>query len=91
MRPMSSSGRKRVTNRWHKAYGNLRGADVLRERFRVGLELDIGLHSDLEAVFSVLGDCAVPYRRENNNRGRDVVEPDRAGKAHGVKALKSRN
>jgi len=76
-----------VVTRWHKADGKLLGLAELREHFRLGLELAPALHFDLEEVFSAPSGYAVLYRRENNNRVLDVVELDRDGKAHRVKAL----
>jgi hypothetical protein len=76
-----------VVGRWQKVDGKLVGLAELREHFRLGLELAVGLHFEIEDVFSVPSGYAVLYRRENGNRVIDVVELDGDGKARRVKAF----
>jgi hypothetical protein len=75
-----------VVRRWNRPDGILRGADELREHFRVGLEIAPTLHFQLEEVFTAPSGYAALYRRDNGNRVLDVVELDGSSKAVSVKA-----
>jgi ketosteroid isomerase-like protein len=76
-----------VVRRWSRPDGILRGADELREHFRMGLEMAPTLHFELEEVFTAPSGYAALYRRDNGNRVLDVVELDSSSKATNVKAL----
>jgi hypothetical protein len=76
-----------VVRRWNRPDGILRGADELREHFRMGLEVAPTLHFELEEVFSAPSGYAALYRRDNGNRVLDVVELNSSSKAATVKAF----
>jgi ketosteroid isomerase-like protein len=76
-----------VVRRWNRPDGVLRGADELREHFRMGLERAPTLHFELEDVFTVPSGYAALYRRDNGNRVLDVVELDSSSQAVAVKAF----
>jgi hypothetical protein len=75
-----------VVSRWNRPDGILRGADELREHFRMGLENAPALHFELEDVFTAPSRYAALYRRDNGNWVLDVVELDGSLKAFSVKA-----
>jgi ketosteroid isomerase-like protein len=76
-----------VVRRWNRPDGILRGADELREHFRMGLERAPKLHFELEEVFTAPSGYAALYRRDNGNRVLDVVELDSTSRATKVKAF----
>jgi ketosteroid isomerase-like protein len=76
-----------VVRRWNRPDGVLRGADELREHFRMGLEKAPTLHFELEEVFTAPSGYAALYRRDNGNRVLDVVELDSSSLAVAVKAF----
>src|SRR6266478_1979161 len=76
-----------VVRRWSRPDGILRGADELREHFRMGLEIAPTLRFELEEVFTAPSGYAALYRRDNGNRVLDVVELNSSSKAVAVKAF----
>jgi hypothetical protein len=53
----------------------------------MGLEIAPSLHFELEEEFTVPGEYAALYRRDNGNRVLDVVELEGSRKAVSVKAF----
>jgi hypothetical protein len=76
-----------VVRRWNRPDGILRGADELREHFRMGLGIAPTLHFELEEVFTAPSGYAALYRRDNGNRVLEVVELDGSSMAVSVTAF----